>query len=248
MGDATGEALAIVARAQENADTVMSEARAAATKEQDEIKERARELLCDARATASDVRSEGLEIAANLREMGDSLRSNAERLLRDVQRIHSQLVARLDRIDAGAGTGAAEAARRPGARARRTRPPTMATCSTCPSSSRRRSGGLSGHGARLDTVCVSLSKLRAVLSVGRGNICSMADANIKGNVAELEIATAAARLGIPVLKPLSEHARCDLAFEIGRRLWRVQCKWGRVARGGDVVIVTTSGCRHAPRG
>ena len=74
----------------------------------------------------------------------------------------------------------------------------------------------------------------------------MVDANIKGNVAELEIAAAAARLGIPVLKPLSEHARCDLAFEIG--LWRVQCKWGRVARGGDVVIVTTSGCRHAPRG
>jgi len=80
------------------------------------------------------------------------------------------------------------------------------------------------------------------------DICSIVNANLKGNVAELEIAAAAARLGIPVLKPLSEHARCDLAFEIGRRLWRVQCKWGRLARGGDVVIVTTSGCRHSPRG
>ena len=99
----------------------MNEARAAATKEQDEIKERARELLYDARTTASDVRSEGLEIAANLREMGDSLRSNADRLLRDVQRIHSQLVARLDRIDAGAGTGA-EAGGGAGETPRRGRP------------------------------------------------------------------------------------------------------------------------------
>ncbi|MBV9917859.1 MAG: hypothetical protein JO153_15245 [Solirubrobacterales bacterium] len=49
--------------------------------------------------------------------------------------------------------------------------------------------------------------------------------NVKGNVAELEIAAAAVRLGIPVLKPLSEHGRCDLALEIAGKLWRVQCKW-----------------------
>ena len=114
VGDATGEALAIMARAQENADTVMSEARQSATKEEEEIKERARELLFDARTTASDARSEGLEVAANLRDMGDSLRSNAERLLRDVQRIHSQLLARLDRIDAGPGQAPAPR-RSPGA-------------------------------------------------------------------------------------------------------------------------------------
>ena len=79
-------------------------------------------------------------------------------------------------------------------------------------------------------------------------MCSMLDTNVKGNVAELEIAAAAARLGIPVLKPVTEHARCDLAFEIGSRLWRVQCKWGRLASDGDVVIVRTCGSRHAPRG
>ncbi len=35
--------------------------------------------------------------------MGDSLRSNAERLLRDVQMIHSRMMAQVDRIDGGAG-------------------------------------------------------------------------------------------------------------------------------------------------
>ena len=33
--------------------------------------------------------------------MGDSLRSNAERLLRDVQMIHSRMVAQIDRADGG---------------------------------------------------------------------------------------------------------------------------------------------------
>ena len=50
----------------------------------------------------------------------------------------------------------------------------------------------------------------------------------KGAIAESKIATAAIELGIPVLRPLVEHARYDLAFEIGDRLLRVQCKWGAV--------------------
>lgn len=100
ISDAAGEALTIVARAQESADSVMSDATAAAVVERDEIEARSRDLLYEARTTASDVRTEGLEIVSNLREMGDSMRSNAERLLRDVQRIHTQLLARLDRIEA----------------------------------------------------------------------------------------------------------------------------------------------------
>jgi hypothetical protein len=55
----------------------------------------------EARTVAGEVRAEGLELHANLREMGDSLRSNAERLLRDVQAVHSRMVAELDRIDGG---------------------------------------------------------------------------------------------------------------------------------------------------
>jgi hypothetical protein len=38
--------------------------------------------------------------------------------------------------------------------------------------------------------------------------------NDKGPIAELEIAAAAVRLGVSVFKPLSEHLRADLVFEI----------------------------------
>lgn len=96
---ATSEALAIVARAQENADSVMSEARADALRATEAAEQRSRELMSDARATATEVRDEGRELVANLREMGDALHSNSERLLRDVQRAYSQLVSRLDGID-----------------------------------------------------------------------------------------------------------------------------------------------------
>jgi PD-(D/E)XK endonuclease len=61
------------------------------------------------------------------------------------------------------------------------------------------------------------------------------DPNRKGNVAELMIAAEAAKLGIGVLQPMTEHGRFDLALEIGRRLIRVQCKWA--TRVGDVVQI-----------
>ena len=102
---ATSEALAIVARAQDSAEAAMAEANAAAAKAKTEAEERARELLREARSTAGDVKAEGLELVENLRQMGDSLRSNAERLLRDVQMIHSRMVAQLDRADGGVGPG-----------------------------------------------------------------------------------------------------------------------------------------------
>jgi hypothetical protein len=66
--------------------------------------------------------------------------------------------------------------------------------------------------------------------------------NHKGNVAELAIATEAARLGLSVLKPLTEHERYDLAIEINGRLLRVQCKWAR--HSGDVVHIHVGRCRN----
>jgi prevent-host-death family protein len=72
------------------------------------------------------------------------------------------------------------------------------------------------------------------------------DTNVKGSVAELKIAAAAAELGIPVLQPMTEHGRYDLVFEIGGRLLRVQCKWGRVE--GDVVIVRLCNFRITTHG
>ncbi len=56
----------------------------------------------------------------------------------------------------------------------------------------------------------------------------------KGAVAETAVAHAAARVGIGVLKPIAP-VRYDLAFDLGNRFVRVQCKWA--SRRADVVTV-----------
>jgi hypothetical protein len=54
------------------------------------------------------------------------------------------------------------------------------------------------------------------------------------------------KLGLPVLKPLTEHCRYDLVLEIDGRLLRVQCKW---APGRDEVIkVNLTGSRYTANG
>ena len=88
------EALTIVAKAEETAAEIVKEA-----------EERSRTLMHDARAVADGTRSEGLEIVANLREMGDSLRANAQRLLRDVQEIHSRMASEVDQKGQALGLG-----------------------------------------------------------------------------------------------------------------------------------------------
>ncbi len=70
------------------------------------------------------------------------------------------------------------------------------------------------------------------------------DSNRKGNAAELAIAAEAARLGLEVWHPLTEHGRCDLVLGISGRLYRVQCKWG--ARVGEKIQVRLSTSRHSP--
>jgi hypothetical protein len=42
----------------------------------------------------------------------------------------------------------------------------------------------------------------------------MINGNHKGAVAELEIAAAAAKLGVPVFRPLGEHSRADLVLDV----------------------------------
>lgn len=71
----------------------------------------------------------------------------------------------------------------------------------------------------------------------------MESTNLKGAIAEAEVAAAAVRLGVPVYAPVSEHGRSDLALEIAGRLWRVQCKWGRLGPGGDVIVIRVAGSR-----
>jgi hypothetical protein len=70
--------------------------------------------------------------------------------------------------------------------------------------------------------------------------------NHKGAVAEAMIAAHAIKLGIDVLKPVAEHARYDLAFDLGKHILRVQCKWA--PRKGDVIYVHLAGYRLTSRG
>jgi prevent-host-death family protein len=72
------------------------------------------------------------------------------------------------------------------------------------------------------------------------------DPNRKGNAAELAIAAEAARLGLEVWHPLTEHGRCDLVLGIAGTLHRVQCKWA--PRVGDVVRVSLETSRRTADG
>jgi prevent-host-death family protein len=70
--------------------------------------------------------------------------------------------------------------------------------------------------------------------------------NQKGGIAETKIAAAATELGISVLRPIVEHSRYDLAFEIGERILRVQCKWGRLDDEQAVINVQLQGSWLSP--
>ena len=70
--------------------------------------------------------------------------------------------------------------------------------------------------------------------------------NEKGAIAEMAIALEAVRHGIGVLKPLSERQRYDLGLEVGGRLMRAQCKWGRLEN--EVIKMRLGTSRYTPRG
>ena len=72
--------------------------------------------------------------------------------------------------------------------------------------------------------------------------------NRKGAIAEAAIALEAIRLGIPVLKPVAEHGRYDLGFEVGGRILRVQCKWGCLDNAAGTIRVSLQSSWLSPRG
>ena len=108
---ATGEALAIMARAQGDADATLDAATATAARLRAEADRESRERLRQARTAADAVHAEGIELVDNLRAMGDSLRSNADRLLRDVRSLHGQMISRIEVAE-----GARRAGDQPGTR------------------------------------------------------------------------------------------------------------------------------------
>jgi hypothetical protein len=66
----------------------------------------------------------------------------------------------------------------------------------------------------------------------------------KGAIAEAEIAAAAIRHGMTVLRPLNEGRRYDLAIDTGSHILRVQCKWA--PKRGDVIVLRARTCRFTP--
>ena len=74
----------------------------------------------------------------------------------------------------------------------------------------------------------------------------MLSTNQKGGIAETAITAAATKLGVSVLRPMVEHGRYDLAFEIGDRILRVQCKWGGLYDDGAVIKVSLHSSWHSP--
>jgi hypothetical protein len=98
---ASAEAGEIRAAAEHEAREIRREAEAWAAEKRADGERRARDLASEARLVAGEVRAEGLELTENLRELGGSLRANAERLMRDVLKVHNQLSAHIDQVDPG---------------------------------------------------------------------------------------------------------------------------------------------------
>jgi vacuolar-type H+-ATPase subunit H len=97
-----------------------------------------REQLAQARAAAREVLHDGEEISGHLRELGDALRVNAERLLLDVRLTHAELTSRLERVDPEAWNGAEPADAPTPATAPVERPPELDVTEFVPSPRARR--------------------------------------------------------------------------------------------------------------
>jgi hypothetical protein len=70
------------------------------------------------------------------------------------------------------------------------------------------------------------------------------NSNQKGAIAEAAIAYEAVRLGLEVMRPVSDHCRYDLVFGLGSTLLRVQCK--SATRNGEIVAIRLVSSWHTP--
>ena len=95
---AEAEALEILANAQDEAQKIRDAAEAFAKETRDAARVEARQIVNEASGSAREVLRDGTELSGNLRELSDSLRTNAELLLRDVRLAHAEMTARLDQL------------------------------------------------------------------------------------------------------------------------------------------------------
>ncbi len=96
--EAQGERARILAGVEEEAAALRAEVEREVKERRDEAVKRAREVVSNARMAASEVLEEGTELGQNLGQLANSMRSNAERILRDTQQAHRALIARLDAV------------------------------------------------------------------------------------------------------------------------------------------------------
>jgi len=82
-------------------------AEARAVELRDAARAEARDIVAEASGAAREVLRDGTQLSGHLRELSDSLRANAELLLRDVRSAHAQMAARIEPELAQDGAAAA---------------------------------------------------------------------------------------------------------------------------------------------
>ena len=94
--EARSDAARIVGDASQEAAEVQRIAEVFAEQTREKAEQDARKQLARARELAGEVLADGTEMSHNLRQLSESLRRNAETILRDVQSAHRAMTARLD--------------------------------------------------------------------------------------------------------------------------------------------------------
>ena len=95
---------------------------------------------------------------------------------------------------------------------------------------------------------IDLREIATRLDAGGGQRSPLKrDTKSKGDISELSVAVALAKIGYLVSKPLGENQRYDLIADDGERLHRVQVKTGRV-RGGVMMFSCCSTHGHRRTG
>jgi vacuolar-type H+-ATPase subunit H len=136
VASALSHAKQVTAEAADDAAAIQAKARASVAEAQEKAKQiidrardQAREIVGAAHTASGAVLAEGTEISTNLHELSQSLRNNAERLLRDIRVVHGTMATRLEQAtpSRGASRASREAAapsgeRQESASSSRTRP------------------------------------------------------------------------------------------------------------------------------
>lgn len=96
--EAEGERERILAGLDDEIATARAELQAELKAARDDSVKQCRQIVAEARRVAADVLEDGGELSTNLQQLSSSMRTNAERILRDTQQAHRALMAKLDAV------------------------------------------------------------------------------------------------------------------------------------------------------